>query len=280
MPGLDWGSPAHRRRADLARTARGRPDHQAPLRRPLPWLQVRRGGRASHALDEGLALDDPGRTSGCSRSIFLAADGPGRTCRANRALRLAAVHPVPGRDEQPEEPLPPVDTSGRSRASHSAAAYRRANPYVILHGATSTPACARSGRSRSGGSARDAAPDGDLNPIAGMDSAAAVTRSASTPATASSTWSGTTSTRAAGLASHAANEALSPTGRIRGKPYAIAEWGTSVDDPGFIRRSAASSRAAAHAVAAYYNAGTSPWLLGDSRRARAAYRAFAPLGAR
>jgi hypothetical protein len=83
-----------------------------------------------------------------------------------------------------------------------------------------------------------------------------------------------------GVASYAANEALYRA--HPSKPYAIAEWGTSVDDPGFVTAICRFLKTRPRTrLAAYYSPGSSPWLLGDKPRSRAAYRrCVTPLGAR
>ena len=81
-----------------------------------------------------------------------------------------------------------------------------------------------------------------------------------------------------GVASHAANEALYRA--HPGKPYALSEWGTSVDDPGFVRTICAFLKSHQRTrIAAYYDARPSPYDLGDKPGSRLAYRrCITPIG--
>lgn len=181
----------------------------------------------------------------------------------------------------------PVDPSGRSRgASHSAAAYRRAfrRAYVILHGGE-VDAKLRALGQRPLGLALPENPVSRLtviwNPIAGMDSASSRPAQAFYPGdryvdmVANDIYA-----RSPGVASHAANEALYRAHPR--KPYAIAEWGTSTDDPGFVAQICAFLKNHSRTrLAAYYSMRSSPWQLGDKPAARAAYRrCVTPLGHR
>ncbi len=181
----------------------------------------------------------------------------------------------------------PVDSRGRSRgASHSAAAYRQAfrRAYLILHGGDVDGSLRALGQ-RPLGVALPANPASRLtviwNPIAGMDSGSSRPAQAFYPGdryvdmVANDIYA-----RSPGVASHAANEALYRA--HPGKPYAIAEWGTSTDDPGFVSRICAFLKTHPRTrLAAYYSMGSSPWQLGDKPAARAAYRrCVTPLGAR
>ena len=187
----------------------------------------------------------------------------------------------------PKNLYSPVDASGRSRgASHSAAAYRRAfrRAYVLLHGGD-VDARLRALGQKPVGRLLPANPVDRLtviwNPIAGLDSGSRSPGQRFYPGDGFVDMVGNDIyASSVGLASHAANEALYRAHPR--KPYAIAEWGTSVDDPSFIRAICRFLKTRPRArVAAYYSAGASPWLLGDKPRARAAYRAcVTPLGAR
>lgn len=181
----------------------------------------------------------------------------------------------------------PTDPSGRSRgASHAPAAYRRAfrRAYVILHGGDVDTRLQALGQKPVG----RVLPENPVrrltviwNPIAGMDSGSRRPAQRFYPGdrfvdmVANDLYS---SRR--GVASHAANEALYRAHPW--KPYAIAEWGTSVDDPGFVRAICRFLKSRPRTrVAAYYSAASSPWQLGDKPRARAAYRrCVTPLGTR
>ena len=82
-----------------------------------------------------------------------------------------------------------------------------------------------------------------------------------------------------GVASHAANEALYRA--HPGKPYALAEWGLSVDDPGFVRTICRFLTSAGRTkLAVFYDARPrSPYDLGSKDAARAEYRScVTPLG--
>ncbi len=187
----------------------------------------------------------------------------------------------------PKNLYSPVDAAGRSRgASHSAAAYRQAfrRAYVLLHGGDVDAELRALGQAPVG----QRLPENPVerltviwNPIAGMDSGS--------PRPAQSFYPGDRFVdmvgndiyaSQVGVASHAANEALYRAHPW--KPYAIAEWGTSVDDPGFVEAICSFLKTRPRTrLAAYYSAGSSPWLLGDKPRARAAYRrCVTPLGAR
>ena len=85
----------------------------------------------------------------------------------------------------------------------------------------------------------------------------------------------------AGVASHAANEALYRA--HPGKAYALPEWGLSIDDPAFVRRICTFLKTRPRTkIAAYYVARPrSPYDLGSSPAARAEYRrCITPLGAK
>jgi hypothetical protein len=82
-----------------------------------------------------------------------------------------------------------------------------------------------------------------------------------------------------GVASHAANEALYRA--HPGKPYALPEWGLSIDDPGFVTRVCQFLKTRPRArLAAYYDARPgSAYDLGSKPKARAEYRrCLTPIG--
>lgn len=187
----------------------------------------------------------------------------------------------------PQNHYAPTGTDGSSKGrSHSPAAYRQAfrRAFLILHGgavdarlrALGLPPLRRS---------LPANPVSRLtviwNPIAGMESGSHRPAQRFYPGdrfvdmVANDIYASRH-----GVASHAANEALYRA--HPGKPFAIAEWGTSVDDPVFVGRICGFLRTHSRTrLAAYYQAGSSPWVLGDKPRARAAYRrCVTPLGRR
>ena len=187
----------------------------------------------------------------------------------------------------PKNLYAPVDANGRSRGgSHSASAYRQAfrRAYVILHGGD-VDAHLRALGQAPVGQTLPANPVGRLtviwNPIAGMDFGSSRPAQRFYPGDRFVDMVGNDIyASSVGFASHAANEALYRAHPW--KPYAIAEWGTSVDDPGFVRTICRFLKSRSRTrLAAYYSAGASPWQLGDKPQARAAYRScVTPLGAR
>jgi hypothetical protein len=84
-----------------------------------------------------------------------------------------------------------------------------------------------------------------------------------------------------GVASHAANEALYRA--HPDKPYALPEWGLSIDDPGFVAKICTFLKTRPRTkLASYYDARPrSPYDLGSKSAARAEYRrCVTPLGAK
>jgi hypothetical protein len=185
----------------------------------------------------------------------------------------------------PKNLYAPVDSSGRSRgASHSAAAYRQAfrRAYLILHGGDVDARLRALGQTPVGRPLPEN-PVGRLtviwNPIAGMDSGSRRPAQQFYPGDLFVDMVGNDLYASRyGVASHAANEALYRA--HPGKPYAIAEWGTSVDDPSFVRTICAFLKSRPRTrLAAYYDR-PSPYDLSDKPRARAAYRrCITPIGA-
>jgi hypothetical protein len=187
----------------------------------------------------------------------------------------------------PENLYSPSDASGRSRGpSHSAAAYRQAfrRAYVILHGGDVDARLRSLGQTPVG----RRLPVNTVerltvvwNPIAGMDSGTRRPGQQFYPGDRFVDMVGNDIYASGfGVASYAANEALYRA--HPSKPYAIAEWGTSVDDPRFVTAICRFLKTRPRTrLAAYYSPGSSPWLLGDKPRSRAAYRrCVTPLGAR
>ena len=73
------------------------------------------------------------------------------------------------------------------------------------------------------------------------------------------------------------------TAPIRHKPYALPEWGLSIDDPGFVKRICTFLKTRPRTkLAAYYDARPgSPYDLGSKAASRAEYRrCITPLGAK
>ena len=120
------------------------------------------------------------------------------------------------------------------------------------------------------------------NPIAGLDARSPRPAQAFYPATAYVDMVGNDMFASrAGVASHAANEALYRA--HPGKPYALPEWGLSIDDPGFVKKICTFLKTRPRTkLAAYYDARPgSPYDLGSKPAARAEYRrCITPLGAK
>jgi hypothetical protein len=183
----------------------------------------------------------------------------------------------------------PTRLNGTSKGpSHSPAAYRQAfrRAYLILHGGAAVDATLRRlglppvGREL----AVNAAPVLTViwNPIAGRDARSAKPAQAFYPGDPYVDMVGNDifATRT-GVGSHAANEALYRA--HPGKPYALPEWGLSVDDPGFVRRICQFLKTRKRTrLAAYFEARPgSPYDLGSKDAARAAYRrCITPIGAK
>jgi hypothetical protein len=145
----------------------------------------------------------------------------------------------------PKNLYAPVDAAGRSRGgSHSPAAYKRAfrRAYVILHGGDVDARLRALGQKPLGRRLpHNPAVTVIWNPIAGMDSGSSRPAQQFYPGDRFVDMVGNDLYASRyGVASHAANEALYRA--HPGKPYAIAEWGTSVDDPSFVRAICAFSR--------------------------------------
>jgi hypothetical protein len=182
----------------------------------------------------------------------------------------------------------PTRLNGTSRgASHSAAAYKQAfrRAYLILHGGEVDAKLRGLGLPPVGRElAVNPAPGLTViwNPIAGLDTRSTRPAQAFYPGDPYVDMVGNDmfATRT-GVASHTANEALYRA--HPGKPYALPEWGLTIDDPGFVKKICAflSSRPRTK-LAAYYNARpSSTYDLGSKAAARAEYRrCITPLGAK
>jgi len=187
----------------------------------------------------------------------------------------------------PKNLYAPTRPNGSSKGpSHSPAAYRQAfrRAYLILHGGQIDAELRRLGQP---------AVDGELavnpataltviwNPIAGLDVRSTRPAQAFYPGDPYVDMVGNDmfATRV-GVASHAANEALYRA--HPGKPYALPEWGLSIDDPGFVKRICTFLKTRPRTkLAAYYDARPgSAYDLGRKPAARAEYRrCITPLGA-
>jgi len=181
----------------------------------------------------------------------------------------------------------PRRPNGSSKGpSHSPTAYRQAFRRVslILHGGLDVDAALRKLGMPPVGSelAANAAPQLTViwNPLAGLDSGKAKPAQEFYPGDAYVDMVGNDmfATRM-GVASHAANEALYRA--HPGKPYALPEWGLSIDDPGFVKRICQFLKTRPRTrLAAYYDARPgSPYDLGSKPAARAEYRrCITPIG--
>ena len=120
------------------------------------------------------------------------------------------------------------------------------------------------------------------NPIAGLDASSPRPAQAFYPGNAYVDMVGNDMFASrAGVASHAANEALYRAHPE--KPYALPEWGLSIDDPGFVRKICAFLKNRQRTkLAAYYDARpSSTYDLGSKAATRAEYRrCITPLGAK
>jgi len=188
----------------------------------------------------------------------------------------------------PKNLYAPTRADGSSKgASHSPAAYRQAfrRAYLILHGGDVDAKLRRLGQPPVAQElALNAAPALTViwNPIAGVDARSARPAQAFYPGDPYVDMVGNDIYASrAGVAAHAANEALYRAHPA--KPYALPEWGLSIDDPGFVRKICAFLKTRPRTkLAAYYDARLgSAYDLGSKPRARAAYRrCISPLGAR
>ena len=182
----------------------------------------------------------------------------------------------------------PTRLNGTSRGpSHSAAAYKQAfrRAYLILHGGEVDTKLRALGLPPVG---RDLAANTTQaltviwNPVAGLDARSARPAQVFYPGDAYVDMVGNDMFASrAGVASHAANEALYRA--HPGKPYALPEWGLAIDDPGFVTRICTFLKSRPRTkLAAYYEAQpSSPYDLGSKPEARAMYRrCITPIGAK
>ena len=182
----------------------------------------------------------------------------------------------------------PTRLNGTSKGpSHSAAAYKQAfrRAYLILHGGD-VDATLRGLGQRPVGKELAVNPTSALtviwNPIAGLDANNPRPAQAFYPGNAYVDMVGNDMFASrAGIASHAANEALYRA--HPDKPYALPEWGLSIDDPGFVTKICTFLKNRPRTkLAAYFAARpSSPYDLGAKAATRSAYRrCITPLGAK
>lgn len=186
----------------------------------------------------------------------------------------------------PKNLYSPRGPDGRSRgASHSPAAYKQAfrRAFLILHGGDVDAKLRALGLPPVGRTLpENPAPTLTViwNPIAGMDPRSARPAQEFYPGDPYLDMVGNDIFASSpGVASYAANEALYRA--HPSKPYSLPEWGTSVEDPGFVRKICAFLKSRPRTrMAAYYEARQSPYDLGDKPGSRAAYRqCVTPIGA-
>ena len=168
----------------------------------------------------------------------------------------------------------PTRLNGSSKGpSHSPAAYRQAfrRAYLILHGGEIDAQLRRLGQPPVDGElAVNAAPALTViwNPIAGLDARNSRPAQAFNPGHPYVDMVGNDMFAShAGVASHAANEALyrAPSGQA----VLLPEWGLTIDDPGFVKRICAFLKTRPRTkLAAYYDAkaGSSYDLGSEARR--------------
>lgn len=196
---------------------------------------------------------------------------------------------VLGEMNNPKNHYAPTRPNGKAKgASHSPAAYKQAfrRASLILHGGAAVDEKLRRLGMPPVGTELAPNPARALtviwNPIAGFGPRSARPAQQFYPGDAYVDMVGNDIYASrVGIASHAANEALyraHPT-----KPYALADWGTTVDDPGFVKRICRFLRTHNRVrVASYSDARPrSPYDLGSKPRARAEYRrCITPIGAK
>ena len=216
--------------------------------------------------------------------------GDGYLVALNRAIAAyggAMYVRVMAEMNNPRNLYAPKRINGSSKGpSHSPTAYRQAFRRVslILHGGPGVDAAlGKLGMPAVGGElAANKAPLLTViwNPLAGLDSRKAKPAQEFYPGDAFVDMVGNDmfATRM-GVASHDANEALYRA--HPGKPYALPEWGLSVDDPGFVKRVCQFLKTRPRTrLAAYYDARPgSQYDLGSKPAARTAYRrCITPIG--
>jgi hypothetical protein len=186
----------------------------------------------------------------------------------------------------PRSPYAPTRLNGASKGpSHSAAAYKQAfrRAYLILHGGDVDASLRRLGQ-RSVGRELAVNPTTALtviwNPIAGLDADSPRPAQAFYPGDAYVDMVGNDMFASrTGVASQAANEALYRA--HPDKPYALPEWGLSIDDPGFVAKICTFLKTRPRTkLAAYYDARPrSAFDLGSKAATRSEYRRCIPAAA-
>ena len=231
-----------------------------------------------------------GRTQAITPAGIAAGRGDAYLVALNRALaafggpvyvRVLAVM------NNPRSLYSPTRRNGSSKGpSHSPAAYRQAfrRAYLILHGGEIDAELRRLGQPPVDGKLDvNAVPALTViwNPIAGLDARSTRPGQIFYPGDRFVDMVGNNMFASrAGIASHAANEALYRA--HPGKPYALPEWGLSIDDAGFVKKICTFLKTRFRTkVAAYYDAQPgSAYDLGSNPAARAEYRrCITPLGA-
>ena len=258
--GRAWGSPF----AQLFATVR-----------PIPMIHI--------GTDRGRA-----RTEAITPAQIAAGRGDGYLIALNGAIAAFGSQiyiRVLAEMNNPQSLYSPRGPDGRSRGpSYSPAAYRQAfrRAFLILHGGD-VDARLRALGQRPVGRTLPSNPPPLLtviwNPIAGMDSRSRRPAQEFYPGDRYLDMIGNdVYASRVGVAAHAANEALYRA--HPGKPYALAEWGMSVDDPGFVRGICAFLKSHRRTrIAAYYDPRLSPFGLGDKPGSRLAYRrCITPIG--
>ena len=262
--GSTWGSPFAQLFAGL---------------KPVPMIHL--------GTDQGRA-----RTEAITPAQIAAGRGDGYLVALNAAIAAYGGElyvRVMGEMNNPRNHYAPTRPNGTAKgAAHSPAAYKQAfrRAFLILHGGAAVDAKLRrlGMRPVEGELATNPAPALTViwNPIAGFDPRSARPAQQFYPGDAYVDMVGNDIFASrAGIASHAANEALYRAHPK--KPYALAEWGMTVDDPGFVKRICRFLRTHGRVrVAAYYDAKPeSPYDLGSKPGARAEYRrCITPIGAK
>ena len=186
----------------------------------------------------------------------------------------------------PKNLYAPTRPNGTSKGpSHSPAAFKQAfrRAYLILHGGEVDAKLRRLGLRPVGRELAVNAPSALTviwNPIAGFDARSPRPAQEFYPGDAFVDMVGNDIfANRRGVASHAANEALYRA--HPGKPYALAEWGLAVDDPGFVRKICSFLKTTSRTrLAVFYDARPrSRYDLGSKPEARAEYRrCITPIG--
>jgi hypothetical protein len=238
--------------------------------RPMPMLHI--------GTDRG-----PARTDAITPAQIAAGRGDTYLVALNQAI-AAFGDPmyvrVMAEMNNPKNLYAPTRPNGSSKGpSHSPSAYKQAfrRAYLILHGGADVDTRLRRLGQRPLGRELAVNPPTTLtviwNPIAGFDARSPRPAQEFYPGDAFVDMVGNdifASRR--GVASHAANEALYRA--HPSKPYALPEWGLSVDDPGFVRRICRFlSTTRRTRLAVYHDARPqSSFDLGSKPRSRAEYR--------